>query len=37
LRPRAGHTLAMAFHEITTNTAKYGALSAAALKFAGSR
>lgn len=27
LRPRAGLTLAMAFHELTTNAAKYGALS----------
>ena len=29
LRPRAVLTLAMAFHELTTNAAKYGALSAA--------
>ena len=28
LRPRAVLTLAMAFHELTTNAAKYGALSA---------
>ena len=28
LRPRAALTLAMAFHELTTNAAKYGALSA---------
>ena len=27
LRPRAVLTLAMAFHELTTNAAKYGALS----------
>ena len=30
LRPRAVLTLAMAFHELTTNAAKYGALSAPA-------
>jgi PAS domain S-box-containing protein len=29
LRPRAALTLAMTFHELTTNAAKYGALSAA--------
>ena len=29
LRPRAALTLAMAFHELVTNAAKYGALSAA--------
>ena len=32
LRPRAALTLAMVFHELTTNAAKYGALSVAAGK-----